>query len=266
MSGVAQGLGAPAQGLGAHALLMKGVVKDYERSHLGRVTLTRGLDGLDLEVRAGEIFGLLGLNGNGKTTAMKTALGLLRANSGAVEVFGNAPGSERSLRDVGYLPELPYFYPSMTPREALAFYGALSGLRPDEVAARTGPLLARVGLAEAADRAAREFSKGMLQRLGLAQAVLHKPRLLLLDEPVSGLDPLAVHDVRRLLRELNEEGVTMLLASHSISDVERLCHRVGIVVRGRMARLVEQREWAAEPGHLEQIFVETVRPAAGSRP
>lgn len=249
----------------APALLLKGVVKDYERSHLGRVTLTRGLDGLDLEVRSGEIFGLLGLNGNGKTTSMKTALGLLRATSGTVEVFGRAPGSPDSLRDVGYLPELPYFYPSMTPREALRFYGTLSGLSGAEVADRTGPLLERVGLADAADRPAKEFSKGMLQRLGLAQAVLHKPRLLLLDEPVSGLDPLAVHDVRQLLRSLNEEGVTMLLASHSISDVERLCHRVGIVVKGKMARLVEQKEWVAEPGHLEKIFVDTVRPASGAR-
>lgn len=249
---------------GGPALLFKGVVKDYERSHLGRVTRTRGLDGLDLEVRRGEIFGLLGLNGNGKTTAMKTALGLLRASSGAVEVFGRPPGSGESLQDVGYLPELPYFYPSMTPREALRFYGALSGLSPGEVAARSGPLLERVGLAHASDRPAKEFSKGMLQRLGLAQAVLHRPRLLLLDEPVSGLDPLAVHDVRGLLRSLNEEGVTMLLASHSISDVERLCHRVGIVVKGRMARLVEQGEWAAEPGLLEKLFVETVRPAAGA--
>lgn len=251
---------------GAPALLLKGVVKDYERSHLGRVTRTRGLDGLDLEVRRGEIFGLLGLNGNGKTTSMKTALGLLRANSGAVSVFGRPPGSRESLHDVGYLPELPYFYPSMTPREALRFYGALSGLAPEEVAARSGPLLERVGLAHAADRPAKEFSKGMLQRLGLAQAVLHRPRLLLLDEPVSGLDPLAVHDVRGLLRSLNEEGVTMLLASHSISDVERLCHRVGIVVKGRMARLVEQAEWAAEQGLLEKIFVETVRPSAEARP
>ncbi len=244
----------------APALLFKGVVKDYERSHLGRVTRTRGLDGLDLEVGDGEIFGRLGLNGNGKTATMKTALGLLRANAGTVEVFGRTPGSEDSLRDVGYLPELPYFYPSMTPLEALSFYGTLSGLSAAVVAERSGPLLERVGLADAASRPAKEFSKGMLQRLGLAQAVLHKPRLLLLDEPVSGLDPLAVHDVRKLLLELNGEGVTMLLASHSISDVERLCDRVGIVVKGRMARLVLQKEWEGEPGHLEKIFVETVRP------
>ena len=169
------------------------------------------------------------------------------------------------LAQVGYLPELPYFYPYLTPREALRFYGALSGLPRDEVDARIGPLLEKVGLKQAADRKAGEFSKGMLQRLGLAQAVLHRPRLILLDEPVSGLDPLAVHDVRVLLRELNTDGATLLMASHSISDVERLCARVGILVKGRLARVVDQAEWVREPGRLEAIFVETVRPE-GKRP
>lgn len=246
------------------ALSYRGAVKDYERSHLGRVTLTRGLDGLDLEVREGEIFGLLGLNGNGKTTAMKVALGLLRLSAGTAEVFGKPAGAARNLSAVGYLPELPYFYPYLSPREALGFYGSLSGLSAAELEARVPAILEKVGLAPAADRPAKEFSKGMLQRLGLAQAVLHRPRLVLLDEPVSGLDPLAVHDVRALLRALNEDGCTLLLASHSISDVERLCHRVGILVKGRLARLVEQPEWAGEPGRLETIFVDTVRPARGS--
>ncbi len=242
------------------ALSYRGAVKDYERSHLGRVTKTRGLDGLDLEVREGEIFGLLGLNGNGKTTAMKAALGLLRMTGGMIEVFGRRPGDADTLREVGYLPELPYFYPYLSPREALGFYGSLSGLPAADLAARIPAILEKVGLAAAADRPSKEFSKGMLQRLGLAQAVLHRPKLVLLDEPVSGLDPLAVHDVRALLRALNADGCTLLLASHSISDVERVCHRVGILVKGRLARLVEQSEWAGEPGRLETIFVETVRP------
>lgn len=244
------------------ALRYGAVVKDYERSHLGRVTRTRALDGLDLDVREGEVYGLLGLNGNGKTTTMKLALGLLRPSAGTVSVFGRQPGPPDSLCDVGYLPELPYFYPYLTPREALRFYGALSGLDAGELDERIGPTLEKVGLAASADRRTAEFSKGMLQRLGLAQAVLHRPRLILLDEPVSGLDPLAVHDVRGLLRGLNEEGCTLLMASHSISDVERLCHRVGILVKGRLARVVEQSEWAPEPGRLESIFVETVRPRA----
>ncbi|MBI3299476.1 MAG: ABC transporter ATP-binding protein [Elusimicrobia bacterium] len=247
------------------ALSCRAVVKDYERSHLGRVIRTRALDGLDLEVRAGEVFGLLGLNGNGKTTAMKLALGLLRPTSGSVSVFGKPSGVPSSLAEVGYLPELPYFYPYLSPREALRFYGALSGLARAEIDARIPPLLERVGLSAAADRKAGEFSKGMLQRLGLAQAVLHRPRLVLLDEPVSGLDPLAVHDVRVLLRALNEDGCSLLMASHSISDVERLCARVGILVNGRLARVVEQKEWADEPGRLEAIFVHTVRPG-GARP
>ncbi|MBI5596065.1 MAG: ABC transporter ATP-binding protein [Elusimicrobia bacterium] len=247
------------------ALRYSAVVKDYEKSHLGRVTRTRALDGLDLEVRAGEIYGLLGLNGNGKTTTMKLALGLLRPSAGEISVFGRLPGSAESLCDVGYLPELPYFYPYLSPREALRFYGALSGLVSEDLDGLVGPALEKVGLTAAADRKIGEFSKGMLQRLGLAQAILHRPRLVLLDEPVSGLDPLAVHDVRGLLRALNEEGCSLLMASHSISDVERLCARVGILVNGRLARVVEQAEWAGESGQLERIFVETVRPARGGR-
>lgn len=249
----------------AAALSYQGVVKDYEKSHLGRVTRTRALDGLDLEVRQGEIYGLLGLNGNGKTTTMKLAIGLLRPNAGSISVFGRAPGTPDSLCDIGYLPELPYFYPYLSPREALRFFGSLSGLEADEVEGLIAPALEKVGLTAAADRKTSEFSKGMLQRLGLAQAILHRPRLILLDEPVSGLDPLAVHDVRGLLRALNEDGCSLLMASHSISDVERLCARVGILVAGKLTRVVEQSEWAAESGRLEKIFVETVRPAAGAK-
>lgn len=247
------------------ALSYSAVVKDYEKSHLGRVTRTRALDGLDLEVRQGEIYGLLGLNGNGKTTTMKLAIGLLRPSSGSISVFGRMPGTPESLCDIGYLPELPYFYPYLSPREALRFYGSLSGLGAEELEELIGPALEKVGLAAAAERKTGEFSKGMLQRLGLAQAILHRPRLILLDEPVSGLDPLAVHDVRGLLRGLNDEGCSLLMASHSISDVERLCSRVGILVSGRLARVVEQSEWAGEPGHLERIFVETVRPSKEAR-
>ena len=242
------------------ALSFASVVKDYRRSHLGRVTVTRGLAGLDLEVRAGEIFGLLGLNGNGKTTTMKLALGLLRGDGGSIRVFGEAPGSLEALSRCGYLPELPYFYPYLTPRETLEFYGRLSRLAPAALARRIPEVLRLTGLDGAADRKAGEFSKGMLQRLGIAQAVLHEPKLLLLDEPVSGLDPLAIHDVRALLKDLRAHGHTLLLSSHSISDVERVCDRVGIIVGGRMVKTVEHPEWEGAPGTLEQIFVETVRP------
>lgn len=242
------------------AILYRGVIKDYVRSHLGRATVTRGLDGLDLEIRRGEIFGLLGLNGNGKTTAMKLALGLLRPTAGEVRVHGALPGAPETLARLGYLPELPYVYPYLTPREALEFYGRLSGLPREELAERVPRTLEAVGLAAAAGRKAGEFSKGMLQRLGLAQAILHRPEVLLLDEPVSGLDPLAVHDLREVFKRLNRDGATLVLSSHSISDVERLCHRAGILVRGRLVRVLEQKDWAGEAGRLERLFVETVRP------
>lgn len=241
------------------ALSYKAVIKDYVSSHLGRVTRTRGLDGLTLKIGKGEIFGLLGLNGSGKTTTMKLALGLLEITEGEVRVFGHAPGSIAALRKIGYLPELPYFYPFLTPEESLQFYGRLSGLSSPELPERIREVLEKVGLAKAAGRQAKEFSKGMLQRLGLAQAILHDPSLIVLDEPVSGLDPLAVHDVRGLLKSLNEEGQTLLLSSHSISNVESLCHRVGILVAGRLVAVVGQSEWQGKPGTLENIFVDAVR-------
>jgi ABC-2 type transport system ATP-binding protein len=234
------------------------VSKEYRRSHLGRLTRARGVDSLSFSVEEGEVFGLLGLNGQGKTTAMKLALGLLRPDSGSVRVFGRTPGDPGALRQTGFLPELPYFYPYLTPREALAFYGSLSKIPSAELGGRIESALSCAGLSSAAGRRTRDFSKGMLQRLGLAQAMLHRPRLYLLDEPVSGLDPLAIHDTRLLLGRLNEEGASLLLASHSISEVEKLCHRVGILVEGRMVRVLAQAQWAAEG--LERIFVETVRP------
>ncbi|MFH2204431.1 MAG: ABC transporter ATP-binding protein [Elusimicrobiota bacterium] len=236
------------------------VVKEYTSSHLGRVTRSRGLEGFTLTLRKGEIFGLLGLNGSGKTTAFKLALGLLRPTEGEVRVAGHAPGTLDALAEVGYLPELPYFYPYLTPRESLDFYGRLSQMPAAELHARREEVLEKVGLRDAAGREAKGFSKGMLQRLGLAQAILHRPNIIILDEPVSGLDPLAIHDIRILLKELNDDGRTLLMSSHSISNVENLCHRVGILVEGRLVRTIEQAEWAGQPGSLERIFVDTVRP------
>jgi ABC-2 type transport system ATP-binding protein len=243
------------------ALSFDKVTKTYLRSHLGMVTATRGVSELSLEVAEGEVFGLLGLNGNGKTTTMKLALGLLRPTSGSVRVFGREPGSMEALGSVGYLPELPYFYPYLTPRESLAYYARLSGVPKAGLEGRIDEVLRSVGLEKAAKRSAGEFSKGMLQRLGLAQALLHQPKLILLDEPVSGLDPLAIHDVRELLLRINRAGSTLLLSSHSISDVERLCSRVGILVEGKLVRVLSQPDWSAQGG-LEKIFVDTVRPAA----
>jgi ABC-2 type transport system ATP-binding protein len=240
------------------ALSFHGVTKIYSRSHLGRTTLSRGVEDLSFSVEEGEAFGLLGLNGSGKTTAFKLALGLLNATSGSVSLLGGRPCEPSALRRVGYLPELPYFYSYLTPRESLRFYGRLSGLGGKALEGRIDEVLELVHLCDNADRKMGEFSKGMIQRAGLAQAVLHEPRLLVLDEPVSGLDPLAIKEFRDLLQGLGAAGTTILLSSHSISEVERLCQRVGILKDGRLKRVLAESEWRNGPG-LEALFVEAVR-------
>jgi len=240
------------------AISYRGVCKIYEKSHLGRVTRTTGLDGLDLDIEKSEIYGILGLNGAGKTTAMKLALGLLFATSGTVSVGGAPAGSTEGKRRIGYLPELPYFYSHLTPAESLLFYARLSGVPQKGLMKKAEDVLAEVGLSQNAHKRVSEFSKGMMQRLGLAQALIHDPEILILDEPVSGLDPLAVWDFRELLLRLNKEGRTVFLSSHSISELEKVCHRVGILYGGRLALSVTQEQWQGEGG-LEKIFVDTVR-------
>lgn len=247
------------------ALRFTDVTKVYIRSHLGRTYSSRGIEALNIEIGEGEFFGLLGLNGSGKTTAMKLALGLLRPNMGRIETFGRPAGQPEALASIGYLPELPYFYPHLSPREVLRFYGRLSGIASNVLSQRVKQALERVGLPAHADRKMSEFSKGMLQRVGVAQALLHDPKILVLDEPVSGLDPLAVAEFRHLFQQLNEEGKTILLSSHSISEVEQVCRRVGILVEGRLVRLLDHKQWAGETGRLEKLFVETVTAAIEKR-
>ena len=235
------------------------VEKTYKRPRLLGAVYHTGVKDLSFEVPAGEITGLLGLNGAGKTTIMKLITGLLFPTKGSIGVFGQQPSSRAAKSGVGFLPELPYFPPEESPGAVLAYYGHLSGLAGPELAGAVEGALRRTGLEPHAGKRISEFSKGMLQRLGLAQALLHKPRLLVLDEPVSGLDPLAIHDIRSLLADLNNDGTTILLSSHSISEVEKLCSRVMIMVRGSLARTVRRSEWETAPGGLEDIFVETVK-------
>ncbi len=241
------------------AVSFSGVGKVYKRPRLLGAQFTTGIRDLSFELQPGEITGLLGLNGAGKTTIMKLITGLLFPTSGKVSVFGYAPSRTEAKARVGYLPELPYFPPQLRPVEALAYYGRLSGLSGATLSSAVGAAMSRTGLEPHAGKRVSEFSKGMLQRLGLAQALLHGPDLLLLDEPVSGLDPLAIHDIRGLLAGLNGEGRAIFLSSHSISEVEKLCSRVLIMVRGSLARTVLRAEWEAAPGGLEGIFVEAVK-------
>ncbi|NLO90569.1 MAG: ABC transporter ATP-binding protein [Elusimicrobia bacterium] len=232
--------------------------KTYVSRHLWTARRKTGLAGLTLEIQQGEIFGLLGLNGAGKTTAMKLALGLLAPTAGAVRIFGYEPGDPKAKALCGYMPELPYIYSYLTPEQALAFYGRLSGIPPEQLSARVAEVLRQVGLEAAAGERLSGFSKGMLQRVALGQAIMHRPSLLLLDEPVSGLDPLAVKDFRDTITALNAAGTTVFLSSHSISQVEKLCRRVGIMKGGRLQKLVSRETWESADGGLEKIFVDTV--------
>lgn len=236
-----------------------GVSKVYHRPGLLKQARVPALCGLDLNLERGEIAGLLGLNGAGKTTIMKLMTGLLFPDEGSISVFGLPPSDIHAKKRIGFLPELPYFYPHATAAAALTYYAGLSGLNGPAARSRVDAVIEKVGLKPHAAKKAAEFSKGMMQRLGVAQAIVHDPELLILDEPVSGLDPLAIHEIRDLISRFNGEGKTVFLSSHSISELEKITDRVFILVRGRLAKTVSRAEWENTQGGLEEIFVETVR-------
>jgi ABC-2 type transport system ATP-binding protein len=213
------------------------------------------LSEVSFSVGFGEIFGFLGPNGAGKTTTMKIILGLVRATSGSVELLG-APWTNVQIHTrIGYLPESPYFYDYLTAEEFLMFYAGLAGLNRAAVARRIQELLEKVGLSEARTRPLRKFSKGMLQRIGLAQALIHDPELVILDEPMSGLDPIGRKEVRDIILSLRDQGKTVLFSSHIISDVEMICDRVGIIARGKMLAVGRIEEMV---GRQETESVEVV--------
>lgn len=192
------------------------------------------LDRLNLEVPEGEVYGFLGRNGAGKTTTIKLICGLLKATSGGARIFGGDARLPESRRLAGYLPEQPYFYEYLSPRETVEFYGRLRGLGPAERRAQWDRLAPMLELEEIADRRIRGFSKGMRQRVGFAVALVGDPPLLILDEPMSGLDPLGRRMIRQLILRLRGGGKTIFFSSHVLSDVEELCDRVGILVEGRL--------------------------------
>ena len=210
--------------------------------------------GVSFEVRRGEIFGLLGPNGAGKTTSIKSLLSLVFPTRGEVKLFGKSSGDPDAMRRLGYLPENPYVYQYLKPLEFLDLCGRLVGMGATERAQRGQAMLERVGLADAADRPIGKFSKGMTQRIGLAQALLHDPELLILDEPMSGLDPIGRKEVRELIQEQREKGKTLLFTSHILSDVEVLCDRVAIMNHGVITASGKLDE-LLEKETLEDLFV-----------
>ena len=196
----------------------------------------RALDKVGLAIPAGSIYGLLGPNGSGKSTTIKTILGLIQPSDGRCEVFGQSAGSRESRARIGYLPENPVFYRFLSGRELVRFFASVSGLKARHLEMAVERALEVVRMADSADRRVRTYSKGMLQRIGLAQALVHDPDILVLDEPMSGLDPVGTREVVDILQELRARGKTIVLASHLLARVEEVCDEIAILHKGRLVR------------------------------
>jgi ABC-2 type transport system ATP-binding protein len=230
----------------------------------------RALDRLTLEVQPGEVFGFLGPNGAGKTTTLKLLMGLVYPTSGRAELLGRPVGDLSAKQRIGYLPEQPYFYDHLTAEELLSYFGALFGYPSHERRARVERLLDEVGIGSERQLPLRKFSKGMLQRVGIAQALINDPELVIFDEPMSGLDPLGRRDVRALILRLRDRGCTVFFSSHVLSDAEALCSRVAILAKGRLAstgRLADMlafeiRGWELVVASLSEAALRTLEPCA----
>ena len=212
------------------AVEVKNLVKDFKGAF--RVKNVRAVKDVSLQIAPGEVYGLIGPNGSGKSTTMKAVLGLVAPTSGSTSIFGRNSLKVDSRNEVGFLPENPYFYKHLTAAETVRFYGKLCGMRGRKLKERIGELLELVGLQDARDRRLRGFSKGMLQRIGLAQAMVQDPRLLVLDEPTAGVDPTGSRQIRDLILELKNRGITVFLCSHLLEQVQQVCDRVGIIHQG----------------------------------
>jgi ABC-2 type transport system ATP-binding protein len=216
----------------------------------------KAVSNLTLSLNAGEILGFLGTNGAGKTTTIKMLLGFFAPDSGHISIYGCDPSDATTRQRVGYMPEAAYYYPYLNIRELLAFYGGLCGMSPALIHQRAEELIIVTGLREAGDRLLKTYSKGMLQRAGIAQAILHDPDLLILDEPFTGLDPLGRIQLRDLILQLKAKGKTILFSSHELSEAELMCDRVAIMKAGRLL-LDKPRSEVAGDGdmNLERIFL-----------
>lgn len=237
------------------ALAFSGLTKSYAVGFLARSRRAALVD-LTFEVARGEVFGYLGPNGSGKTTTIKTLMGLVFPDSGDARVLGLPLRDPSWKARVGYLPEHPYFYDYLTPREYLEYVGRLFGLAPAVRAQRSGALLEEVGLGDSRDVPVRRFSKGMAQRLGLAQALLNEPELVVLDEPMSGLDPIGRRLVRDVILRLKREGRTVFFSTHILPDAETLCDRVALLRDGRLLKAGRLDEiLSREDSELLEILV-----------
>lgn len=216
------------------AVEITNLVKDFKTSF--RKKMLRAVDEVSLRIMPGEVYGLIGPNGSGKSTTMKALLGLVAPTSGQCSIFGKDSLKVDSRNDVGFLPENPYFYKHLSGAETLKFYGKLCGLGGKQLDERVSELLALVDLEGARDRRLGGYSKGMLQRIGLAQALVQEPRLVILDEPTAGVDPVGSRQIRDLIFQLKDRGITVFLCSHLLEQVQEVCDHVGIIFRGKMVK------------------------------
>lgn len=216
--------------------------------------------GLSFTVRRGEVFGFLGPNGAGKTTTIKMCMDLIRPTSGRVRLFGGAPSHLSSRQGIGYLPEQPYFYDSLRPDELLDFFGKLYGVPKAVRRKRTDELIELVGLSGARDRILRKYSKGMVQRFGIAQALVSDPELVILDEPLTGLDPIGRKEIKEIIVRLHKAGKTVFFSSHILSDVELLCDRIAMIQTGRLLYEGPTQELLKRGKRTVEVVAMAVRP------
>ena len=209
---------------------------------------------LNLRIEAGEVYGLLGPNGSGKSTTLKIILGLVSPTRGRTKIFGRGSSLVRSREAVGFLPENPYFYKFLTGEETLRFFGKLCRLNGSRLKDRVRELLELVGLTNARDQRLSTYSKGMLQRIGLAQALINEPKLVVFDEPTAGVDPTGSRDIRNIIIDLKQRGVTVLLSSHLLGQVQEICDRVGILARGTLMREGRLEELIAIKNRSELVL------------
>jgi len=230
------------------AVKISGLSKTYKTGFFKSKEVC-ALNDLSLEVAPGQIFGFLGGNGAGKTTTIKILMGLLFPTAGRAEIFGRGITETDMHRDIGYCPENPYFYDYLTPIELMNYFGSIFGLNAAGRKARSEELLTAVGLSQTDwKKQLRKFSKGMLQRVGLAQSLINDPRIVFLDEPMSGLDPIGRREIRELIAELRDQGKTVFMSTHILSDIEALCDEVAILKRGRLAAKGNLHELLADEG------------------
>lgn len=240
------------------AILTENLKKTYPGS--GRNSKVQALWDLNLRVARGEVYGFIGPNGAGKTTAIKLLMGLISPSGGAAFIFGEAAGSIRAKRQIGYLSELAYYYDFMEVGKLLHFYGSFYGISRLDREKRIGEILALVGLSGKKEAKLRELSKGMLQRFGIAQALISNPPLLVLDEPTSGLDPIGQKEIKDIIMRLKERGITIFFSSHKLTEVEHICDTIGIIHLGKMVASGPLSSFLkADSPTLEEAFFKLIK-------